>query len=376
MTRLHFTQCFTKCGLAWLPLVLLIAWLVCLQPKAAHAQATTGVTTTLTADTGNAAESPGVSELRRVKVNFFINSISHVNNEAGTYQLDCYLDFYWLEPVLQGKQLEEIDQTTLWDPLIEPINSQDFKLLGRTYSSSLEPRTNLRLSYRLIGTFNGLFDLRRFPFDQQLFTFQFESQQFDSSQLLFDFVAIDTPTVYGDEPVINPVAKGKYLAPDLHVPGWTIGDVQVVQQIHVLPYDKSSWAQFGVDILATRQSASYLWRFFLELFLLQTLFWSVLFLESHDLFARLLLLFTLLLVTVVFNFITLQNAPHTPILTLLEQYMLLCYATSAVVAIVTVIIKLLHQTDRDKLAGRINAWARLLYPIGVVVLNGLLFWTK
>lgn len=200
-------------------------------------------------------------------------------------------------------------------------------MLGRTYSSSLEPRTDLQFLLWLIGTFNGLFDLRRFPFDQQLFTFQFESQQFDSSQLLFDFVAIDTPTVYGDEPVINPVAKGKYLAPDLHVPGWTIGDVQVVQQIHVLPYDKSSWAQFGVDILATRQWQGFMFGVFFSNFSCCKLsFSTVLFLQSHNLFARLLLLFTLLLVTVVFNFITLQNAPHTdPDITGTIHAALLCH---------------------------------------------------
>lgn len=358
-----------------LPLVCVVAWLVCLQPTIAQAQDTTAVTTSQPADPGT-ENGISVSELRRVKINFFINSISHVDDEAGSYALGCYLDFYWFEPALEGKQLADVDQTTLWDPQIEPINTQDFKLLGRTYSSSLEPRTNLRLSYRLIGTFYNEFDLHSFPFDQQIFTFQIESGEFDSSQLLFDFAAIDALTVYGDNPVVNSVPKGKYLAPDLHVPEWTLGDVQVVQQIHVLPYDKSNWAQFRVDILATRQSLSYLWRVFLELILVQTLFWSVLFLESHELFSRLLLLFTLLLVTVVFNYITLQNTPNAPYLTLLEKYMLLCYATCALVAIVTVATKLLHKVGRDRHAWSINRLACLFYPIFVVVLNGLLFWAK
>lgn len=71
MTRLHFTQMFHKVrfGLAAIGFVDRLARLSA--AKSSPHAATTGVTTTLTADTGNATESPGVSELRRVKVNFF-----------------------------------------------------------------------------------------------------------------------------------------------------------------------------------------------------------------------------------------------------------------------------------------------------------------
>lgn len=323
------------------------------------------------ADTEQAA---GVPELRRVKVNFFINSISHVDNTAGTYDLDCYLDFYWLEPTLEGKRVEDVDPKTLWDPLLEPINSLDYKLLGRKYTNSLEPRTNVRLSYRLVGVFHSDFDLRKFPFDQQVFTLQLESSEFDSSQLLFDFIDNDSPTVYGDQPIVNSVARGKYLVPDFQIPEWTVNDLKIVQQIRVLPYDKSSWAQFRVDLPATRQSGSYVWRVIVEMMILLVFSWGVLFLESKLLRYRLLVLCLLFMITVLFNFLLQQNQPSTPYLTFPDHYMLLAYSAIGLLGVTVVFIKLLHERAQDALAQRVNNLARLLYPALIIVVNGIIFW--
>ena len=351
--------------------------LLCLWPALVQARpldrpvTQTASGSTPAADTGQEA---GVPELRRVKVNFFINSISHVDNTAGTYDLDCYLDFYWLEPTLEGKRVEDVDPKTLWDPLLEPINSLDYKLLGRKYTNSLEPRTNVRLSYRLVGVFHNDFDLRKFPFDQQVFTIQLESSEFDSSQMLFDFIDNDSPTLYGDQPIINSVARGKYLVPDFQIPEWTVNDLKIVQQIRVLPYDKSSWAQFRVDLPATRQSGSYVWRVIAEMMILLVFSWGVLFLESKLLRYRLLVLCLLFMITVLFNFLLQQNQPSTPYLTFPDHYMLLAYSAIGLLGVTVVFIKLLHERAQDALAQRVNNLARLLYPALIIVVNGIIFW--
>lgn len=319
-------------------------------------------------------EDATVADLRRVKVNFFINSLSQVNDAAGTYNLDCYLDFYWYEPALEGKRVEDVDTTTLWEPALEPVNSINYQLLGRSYANSLEPRTNVRLSYRLVGVFYNDFDLRKFPFDHQVFTFQIESSEFESSHLLFDFIDNESPTLYGDQPIVNSVARGKYLVPDFQIPQWTVTDLQIVQQIRVLPYDKSSWAQFRVDLPATRQPTSYVWRVIVELIILLMFCWGVLFLESSLLRYRLLLLCILFMVTVTFNFLMQQNQPRTPYLIFPDRYMLLAYAAIGLLSATVVVIKLLHESGRDALAQRLNALARLIYPALVVVANGIIFW--
>ena len=375
-SNLRFLHLFKVTGVMLIGGLLLCLLLVFkpITVQARPASAPGAQDTPVSAQPTETEEEAGVAELRRVKVNFFINSISHVNDEAGTYDLDCYLDFYWYEPALEGKRVEDVDQTTLWDPLLEPINSLNYQLLGRSYANSLEPRTNVRLSYRLVGVFRNEFDLRKFPFDDQIFTFQIESSEFDSSQLLFDFIDDDSPTIYGDQPLVNSVAQGKYLAPGFQIPAWTVNDLQIVQQIRVLPYDKSSWAQFRVDLPATRQSGSYVWRVIIELMLLLTFCWGVLFLESHLLRYRLLVLCILFMATVLFNFLLQQNQPSTPYLTFPDRYMLLAYGAIGLLSATVVVVKLLHERSLDGLAQRVNNMARLLYPVLMVVVNAIIFW--
>ena len=375
-SNLRFLRLFKVIGVMLIG-CLLFCLLLVFKPitvQARPASAPGAQDTPVSAQPTETEEEAGVTELRRVKVNFFINSISHVNDEAGTYDLDCYLDFYWYEPALEGKRVEDVDQATLWDPLLEPINSLSYQLLGRSYANSLEPRTNVRLSYRLVGVFRNEFDLRKFPFDDQIFTFQIESSEFDSSQLLFDFIDDDSPTIYGDQPLVNSVAQGKYLAPGFQIPAWTVNDLQIVQQIRVLPYDKSSWAQFRVDLPATRQSGSYVWRVIIELMLLLTFCWGVLFLESHLLRYRLLVLCILFMATVLFNFLLQQNQPSTPYLTFPDRYMLLAYGAIGLLSATVVVVKLLHERSLDGLAQRVNNMARLLYPVLMVVVNAIIFW--
>lgn len=320
------------------------------------------------------AEQPA-TELQRVKVNFFINSIHHVNNESGTYEVDCYLDFYWYDATLAGQRVEEVDPETIWEPKIEPVNATDYQLNLIGYSSSLEPDTNVRASYRLIGQFYNEFKLQKFPFDQQLFTIQLESGDYDSSQMLFDFVGAEQSVDYSNNPVVQSVARDKYLSPELAIQEWTIDDVQVQQLIRVLPYDKSNWSQFRVDIPVTRLWNSYLWRAIIELFLLQVLFCNVLFLDSQNLHYRLLLLFSLFMVTVVLNFVMIFSLPRTPYLTFLDVYVLLGYALGSLLVIVTLAIHLLHQRGNASGAIRLNQLALRFYPVLLLVANALLFWT-
>lgn len=315
-----------------------------------------------------------VPQQRRVKVNFFINSISNVNDQTNAYDVDFYLDFYWHEPALEGKNLDEVDKANLWDPHPLLINSPNITTVTRVYLNSLEPDTNVHLSYRLRGTFVNRFDLHKFPFDQQVLTLRLESTNFDSSLLLFDFIGIDKPIVYSDQPFEQPIPKGKYIASDFALEEWTIDDAKAIEQIHVLAYDRTSWAQFRVDLLVTRNYASYFWKIILELMFLLLMVWGVLFLDSQELRYRLLLLFTLLLATVIFSFMLLQILPKVSYVTFLDLAVLLCYGAIGVMTVVVSLVKFLYETKRVVWAVRLNRFALRLYPVFWVGAILLLFW--
>lgn len=313
-------------------------------------------------------------QVRRVKVNFFINSIHNIDDDNGTYAIDFWLDLFWRDPLLDGKTVSEVDPVSLWKPQIEAINSKDLTVLYESYSDSFEPDTNVYLSRRLVGTFTMPFDLSRFPFDQQLLAIQLESSEYDSNSLLFDFLGADQAIIYSEKPFTFPLPIGKYISPEFSLGEWLLTTAAVVQQIHVLPYDKSSWAQFRIEVQLERQARPYILKIMLVFALIMVLGATVFAINANELRYRLLALFMLLLTAVTFDFTRLQNSPRVAYLTLLDRQALLCYLLLGLAIGMIVLVALLRKWQMTVLSERLNWGATIGYCLLVIFVNLGLGW--
>lgn len=327
-------------------------------------------------NTTTTTESNAVNTLkaRRVKVNFYLNSISNVNDDLGSYDVDLWLDLFWYDAALEGKTIDQVDTSTLWTPKAEFVNARNVTTLYESFDNGLEEGTNVRLSQRLVITFFTNFDLRRFPFDQQILLLKLESNEYDSSQVLFDFATLEQPPAHSEQAFIQPIPLGKYFLNDSNLQGWTLSDSRIVQQIRVLPYDKSSWSQLRIEITATRYYQPYLWKIILVLLFLILLIWGVFWLEVGELRYRLLLLCTLLLALTTLDYKMVQILPQTSYMTSLDLYTAVCYGLLVGSAVIIVLCKALYETVHKKLALRINFAMIALYPLIIVVINLGFFW--
>ncbi|MEZ4868136.1 MAG: hypothetical protein R3C14_42810 [Caldilineaceae bacterium] len=313
-------------------------------------------------------------QVRRVKVNFFINSIQQIDDETGSYAIDFWLDLFWRDPALDGKTVDQVDTATLWNPQIQALNSNDLTVLYQSYSDSFEPDTNVYLSQRLVGVFTTPFNLSRFPFDSQQLEVQLESQEYDSNRLLFDFLGADQAIIYSEKPFTFPLPTGKYISPEFSLGGWSLTAANVVEQIHVLPYDKSSWAQFRIEIQLERQARAYVLKVMLVFGLLMVLGATVFVIGIEELRYRLLALFMLLLAAVTFDFTRLQNSPRVAYLTLLDLQALLCYLLLGLAIGLVVVTAILKRRGWPDLAQRLNWLAVVGYGILIILINLGLGW--
>ncbi|MFN8495311.1 MAG: hypothetical protein U0350_47375 [Caldilineaceae bacterium] len=344
-----------------------------IRPARAAAEATPQATPdkqTPTDATANPNSVNSTREAKHVKVNFFINSISNVNDETGTYDIDFWLDLFWADPSLNGKTIDEVDTTKLWQPQIDIVNSRNHTVLFQGFDNSLEPDTNVRLTYRFAATLSNKFDLHRFPFDQQTFVIKLESNQYESNMVLFDLLALEEAPAPSEKPFIQAIPAGKYLANDVAVEGWTLSDSRIVQQLRLLAYDKSTWSQFRIEMTGTRLAGSYLWRIYLILAFLMVLGWVIFLIDAKDLRYRLLLLFTLVLALVTFNFTMIQILPKLAYLTLLDRYVLICYGLLAFNLVAALILKVLP----EQWAERLNRLLLLAYPLLLVIVQLAVYW--
>lgn len=309
------------------------------------------------------------STARHVKVTFYINSLRNLPDEPGAYLLDFYLDSYWHEPRLVGTTLAAVDKAQLFDPVLEIVNAADFKEWGRRYERSVEPGTNLRLRQRFTAKFLPHFDLRRFPFDEQVLSLQIESAELDNEQLLLDFLGLVEPIVQSEIPYTQSAPRGRYIDVDNVAAEWHVQAVNIAQLIHVLPYDNSAWSQFRIDLVLKRAAAGYIWRSWLMLAFLWLLVGSVLLVDSNALPMRLWLLMVLFGIIAAFQAILTYSLPPFEELTLLDIYLLICYVAIVVMALLVLVIKLLHLRGYQRWARWVNWASIVLYPTVFVVVN-------
>ncbi|MEZ4734830.1 MAG: pentapeptide repeat-containing protein [Caldilineaceae bacterium] len=319
--------------------------------------------------TGPEETTVAVSTAQHMKVNFYINALRNAPNQPGAYEIDFYLDSLWEEPTLTDEAFADSETAGFWEPALEVINAGQVQDLGRRYDRSVEPETNLRLRQRLQAIFAPQLDLRRFPFDKQVVSLQIESAEYDSESLLLDFVGLVEPIVQSEIPYSQPVPRGRYIDVTAIDPEWRVQEVNIVQVIRVLPYDNSAWSQFRVDLVIRRVATGYLWRIWAVLACLWLLVGSVLLIDSDALPIRLWLLFLLFWIVVAFQGVLSRVLPLMNAFTLLDLYLLLCYFSIVLMALLVLVIKGVHLYGRQRWAHWVNWGSVILYPTIFVLIN-------
>jgi len=339
----------------------------------AASDATTPLTTTVPANDLMEVTGGG-TPAQRVKVNFFIDAIRAIDTATGAYDIDCTLDFHWFDPALVGQDVDQVEPARLWQPYLDLVNAQEFTIVAHRYQNSLEPGANVRLTYRVTGRFFTPFDLRKFPFDQQTFSLQLESAEYDSEQVLFDFVYLLEPVAPSEEAYRQEAPRGRYVAANAAPVDWQVTQVAIGQLVRVLPHDKSSWSQFRIDIVMARQALYYFWRTLWVLALIMFLVWGALLVDGEALGTRLWLLFLLCVMTVAVNALMLRSLPSSDVFTFLDLYRLSCYGLILLMALAVVAVKLLYRGQWRGWGAHLNRLLAIGYPLLVILVNVALYW--
>ena len=311
----------------------------------------------------------GLPSAKRLKMNFFVNTVRNVRTETGEFNGDFYLDLFWKEPELSPElNISDVDPTTLWNPKLSLINSKNARYLFEVYDNSSEPNTNLRLSYRAVGDFTASFDLHKFPFDQQVLPITMELGNGNSDTALLEFIDLNQQVTPSEQAYVQEIPKGRYIDSRAVSSEWDMRSARIVQQLYVYTHDQSSHSRFQIELTLARRWASYVWKYMLPLFLLALLAWSVCLLASHEVVKRLWLLMTLLLTLVAFHAIYWRNLPQISYITYLDSFLLLHYVTLSSVIALVFAIKFLQQRH-PRMGNWLNLGLLWGYPLFYAGLN-------
>jgi len=286
-----------------------------------------------------------LSTVATVQLGVLLIGLYGVDEKAGTWNADFYLCETWratpgFTPVTEivnevARQTEQFDSTEL--------------KAGRC--------TRTR---RIRSTLQSTYNLRAFPFDQQILTIEFSDAWFDIHE-----------AAYSNKPSVSDFDE----AAKAQLSSWKIeGDLDFRKHARVLKEDAGNteydYATFSLPV--RRHVTFHLTKFFLPLLVIMVVAFSAFWIDLSDLNSRVAVGVTCLLAAIAFQLAEAGNLPEVEYLTLADRVYAICYVSLALAIVMSVYGKALAQKEQLLAAARLDRRCRTWFPIatGVAIVLG------
>ena len=259
----------------------------------------------------------------------------NVNEKAGTWDADFYLNESWtpaagFTPTTEivnevGRQSEQFDDTELRS--------------GRCYRSR-----------RLHSTLRSSYNLRMFPFDRQRLTLEFS-----------DAEVVANLARYTDKPSVAALDDGTRG----ELSSWKVdGELTYSRRARVFAEDGTAaaydYATFSLPV--RRHVTFHLTKFFLPLFVIIAVAFTVFWIDPEDLNSKAAIGVTCLLAAIAFQLAEAGALPEVAYLTFADRVYAVCYTMLAASLMFAVYGNSLVRKDRKERALRLDRLARLVFP--------------
>ena len=205
-----------------------------------------------------------------VNVELYLLDLVEINDKDGQFLPKFVMVLSWQDPRLKslgGAGSDDVCITQLseiWHPHFIFVNAAESV---NNYDGLVEIHVDGRVVYSKPVTrrFTLNFDLRRFPFDDQILTVELASRLYGPDEL----------TLLANE-------SGTDIVDTANIQGWRLLNINVSTDRAIVTAN-SSYAAMEFSILVQRHSNFYFWRLFFPLLMITLMSWSVFWLEPTQL---------------------------------------------------------------------------------------------
>ncbi len=299
-------------------------------------------------------------------LSLFIIDVTGVDEIAGTFTVEAFLDLVWCDPRLAfaseagterqtfitGDAALKLDQ--IWWPDLLIANASSGRQVEKQILE-LSADGSVEYQERFTATLENNFELRRFPFDRQTLPIVIESFAWSSAALIFH-------------------SEGDKLSFDseFEIPEWHTASVRTRIDSKPQARDRAPFSRLVLEIEVRRQAAFYIWKVLIPLVLLVAVSWSVFWMENENLAERLGVSLTGILTVVAYQFIVADYLPRISYLTFMDAVLFTSFAMMVLTIVENVWAKASSATDSqagDERMRRFDKTCRWLFP---TVYGGLL----
>jgi hypothetical protein len=204
----------------------------------------------------------------------------------------------------------------LFDPVVEFYNRKSIPDLAKGGADWVEIFSNGTVQMRLrdAATFKAKFNFKKFPFDEQIFSFSIYPE-FPTSKMVF--VA---------EPIMEEYKKNLYVSEGedgINIPEWEVTSVDY----YVDKYEEGDYEYQGfvVEVGAKRLSNYYIFKIIIPILLILSISWSVFWIHPSQIESKVNITMVALLSLIAYNLIMDDVIPKLDYLTFMDAFIFLSY---------------------------------------------------
>lgn len=314
----------------------------------------------------SAAHSEQAAPLEAI-IGTYLSEVTAVNLKSQIFEADFYL---WMRyPTPENRE----DVSAI--EAIEFVNSSD---ASRTLQERKVIGDETYVVWRVHGPFHWDADYHLYPFDRQTLPIRIEHTMLEESSLVFvdDTASYSltggSPQRSGVSDVLR-VPDFDFIALNRRVSvkeyATNFGDTSV-------PYRKSSYSRYEVDLVLQRVFVPYLLKILTPLTIILILSYLVFFIPAESLDVASALTVTSLLACIAFEWSVSGALPNIGYIVMSDRIFHLCYVLIMLAMAQTVYTFALERNGRLKLADRLETIGRFAFPAVFVAGVSLIAWTS
>jgi hypothetical protein len=299
-------------------------------------------------------ERPGTpSEPTQVSVGIFLLDLVTLDDVRQALTVDLYLLLQWTDARLadtaRGSAVSVcgLSPDRVWMPLVQMQNVRRFEKHYQDITV-IDVRGTVTWAQRLDLDLAVSLDLRDFPFDRQTLTAVVQPVFAGTGEV--EFVVLNEMTGADDA---------------LGLTGWTLGTAESSIETRHAPRLGVDQAVFRIDLAISREAGFYVFKTFVPLMLIVFMSWAVFWIDPNQIGPQIALAATAMLTLIAYQFTFASMLPRISYLTIADRFTLGSSVLVFGALVEAVVTSTLARQGRLELAGRVDRWARALFPLAL-----------
>jgi hypothetical protein len=282
---------------------------------------------------------PHMDLVATVQIGVVMMGITNISEKTGTWDADFYLYERWRAVPGFTPQTEVVNEGTRHSTQFDTTELED---------------GFCQRSRRLQSTLRQMFNLRRFPFDEQRLLLEFSDDQFTVRDVRYADAAR---------------ALGFDLGVRENVPGWKVDEhIEFSHQPRnfALETGAPAYDYASVAVPVSRYVTYHLTKYFLPLLVIVVIAFSVFWVDAEDLSSQVTIGVTCVLAAIAFQLAEASCLPEVSYLTLADRVYAVSYLAIGLAVLETIYSNGLARRGKTKAAAQTDRWCRVLFPAALV----------